>query len=926
MQQEYLRLFMRPTTSARREATLVLALLLVVSFASSLTAGTTGKVAGKVSDVETGDALPGANVVLEGTTLGAATDANGNYTIVNVPPGLYTVVFSYIGYQTVKVKEVRVNSDFTSTVNMKLKVTAVELGTVEVIGERNPLVREDLTNTTVAVTSEVIQQLPVNTFTEVVRLQSGVTIDNSGAIHIRGGRSNEVAYLVNGVSLANPFDNSLSVGIATNAIEELSVSSGTFSAEYGNALSGVINFVTKDGGPRYSGSARFYTGDNLSSRDDIFPHIDDFDVLNHARSEATLSGPVPFTNGKLTFFTSGVYVDNKGYLYGTRLYAPSDGLDIETNRFDPLGDGKPSGDGAIVPMDRSFSTNLTTKLTYKFSPKFKLTYDLLYDRGRAAGFSRAYRFNPDGRPQTHSTGQSHSIGLTHTVSNMTFYTLKGSYGETSDKAFVYDDPFDPRYVPSNLSNYIPATDILAGGTNLDHSRSDAHTFGARFDLVSQVRHNHELKLGGEVLAHRLEREFFTLVYDTTQARPIVPYPWLNPDYTDYVFYVRRPLQFSAYVLDKMELAKTFILNAGLRYEYYNTYADYNPDLAAHANNPSANLQKGSAKQHLSPRLSLSYPITDRGIIRFSYGHFYQMPTFRSLYQNPRFETFNYTQTPTFGDPNLKPERSIQYEMGLQQQLTEDLKVDLTVFYKDVSDLLVNQQVRAGKIAGDRIFNVVSNLSYANVRGFTFSLLKRRSADGLFSASLDYTFTIAEGNQTDTDAFFLDKVSGKETELVFVPLSFDRSHVLNGTVTLTKPKNWTMSAVGSFWTGTPYTPQLPASLAPVGFEENSARRPILLDVDLRLEKFFKIDRFDFSLFTQVENLFDRNNERFVWSSTGRSLFALEETLNASAFNNLRQRIRANPELYPPESALDDYYKRADWLSDPREIKFGITMFY
>lgn len=116
------------------------------------------------------------------------------------------------------------------------------------------------------------------------------------------------------------------------------------------------------------------------------------------------------------------------------------------------------------------------------------------------------------------------------------------------------------------------------------------------------------------------------VHDTTQARPIVPYPWLNPDYTDYVFYVRRPLQFSAYVLDKMELAKTFILNAGLRYEYYNTYADYNPDLAIRANNRSANLPKASAKQRLSPRLSLTYPITDRGIIRVSYGHFYQMPT------------------------------------------------------------------------------------------------------------------------------------------------------------------------------------------------------------------------------------------------------------------------------------------------------------
>ncbi|MDZ7290633.1 MAG: TonB-dependent receptor [candidate division KSB1 bacterium] len=896
-------------------------------------AGTTGKIAGRVTDAESGEALPGANVVIEETTLGAATDLNGNYVILNVPPGVYTVMFSYIGYQPVRMKEVRVSVDFTTTLNMKMKASTVEIGVVEVVGERQPLVRQDLTNTTVAVSAETIESLPVDAVQDVVRLQSGITVDNAGEVHIRGGRSNEIAYMVNGISVANPFNNAQAVGIATNAIQELTVSSGTFSAEYGDALSGVINFVTKDGSSKYAGNLKFWTGDNVSSHDELFDNIDDLDPLNNSRTEATFSGPVPFTGNRLTFFTSGVYVDNKGYLYGRRLYKPSDGLDISSTewKFDPLGDGQPSGDGAVVPLNPSLSTNFTTKLSYRPVAHIKLTYDLLFDRFRyTSGDRRAYKFNPDGILKTKQLNQSHSIGITHTIGTRLFYTLKAAYSETNEKKAVFDDPHDPRYVPYNLANALPPTVFLVGGTDLDRDRLSSHTFNAKLDVVSQIRTNHELKLGAEVKVHRLEREFYTLIYDTTMARmgkpPIVPYRYLNPDYVDYSFYLRRPVQFSAYLLDKMELARTFIVNAGLRLEYLDTKADYNPDLIANVENPDQDLKRVDPKTRLSPRISLSYPITERGIIRFSYGHFYQLPTLQRLYQNPYFESFNYIRTPTYGNPNLKPERSIQYEMGLQQQLGDNFKFDVTVYYKDVTDLLQTRQVLAGAVAGDRIFNILTNVSYANVRGFSFSLLKRRGLNSPFSASLDYTFQIAEGNFSDPADNFYDSKSGKETEQTFVFLDFDRTHTLNGTFALTQPNNWTASVIASFWTGTPYTPSLPSSLTPVQFQENSGRRPTYLNVDFRAEKFFKFAGLDFSVFTQIENALDLKNERYVYSNSGRSLYSLDEKLQAGTFNNLRERIRANPELYPPESELDKYYQRADWLSEPREVRVGFSVAY
>lgn len=921
----------------------VLTLFFSLLLCTPLFSGTTGKIAGRVTDADTKDGLPGVNVVIEGTTLGAATDVDGHYVILNIPPGLYAVKFSFIGYQATRVSEVRVNVDFTTRLDRALKSGAVELGVIEVQGERNPLVREDLTNTQVAVTADVIAQLPVDQISDVIRLQAGVVQDNDGALHIRGGRSNEIAYQINGISINNPLNSLQSVGIATNAVQEVSISTGTFSAEYGNALSGVINYVTKDGGSKYSGSFKFWTGDNFSNRKDVFFNIDEIDPLNNNRLEWTFGGPVPLLGKKLTFFSSGVRQNNKGHLYGISVYKPEDILFINNDSFiiDPLGDGRASGDRKIVPMVTSENLNLTGKLSWNPGARMKITYDLVLDDGERFSSSsgginifRRFRFNPDGRPKTFSNGANQSIGITHTLSNKTFYTLKFGMGLTHDRTFVFEDPTDPRYVPSFGSlltnNLIQPTDYLAGGTNLARTWERTRSHLAKLDVVSQVLPAHELKFGAEFQHHRLETEAYTLLYDVPQmpalggAGPIVPYPFLNPQFTEYQYYLRKPYQAAVYVLDKMELAKTFILNVGLRYEYEYTNALYNPNLVGTVDTGvDQNLLRSKPKPRLSPRLSLSFPITAQGIIRFSYGHFYQNPTYSSIYRNPRFEDIGFLDIPTFGNPNLKPERSIQYEMGLQQQLGENFKADLTVFYKDVSNLIQTRRVFAGEVAATKEFNVVTNISYANVKGFTVALLKRRAPGGVLSASLDYTFQVAEGAFDDPLRLAVDTRSGRDTEQRFVPLDFDRTHTLNGSLSLSKTNNWSMSAIGSVWTGTPYTPSLPSSIQPVRFEDNSARRPMISNIDLKLEKYFKYAGMRWSVFMQIENALDLANERFVFTSTGRSLTALEETTNPTLFNNLRRRVVSDPNNFFPVRFIDEFYQREDFLSEPREIRWGVA---
>ncbi len=921
-------------------------LCLILTLTFNLLAGTSGKIAGKVTDASNGEALPSVNVMLVGTQLGAITDINGNYVILNVPPGVYKVSVSMISYRKQELKDIRVNVDFTTRLDIKLETGSVDLPPVVVQGERNPLVRQDLTNPQVAITSENIQELPVTSISEVIKLQAGVVSGNDGELHIRGGRANEIAFTVNGISVNNPFDNSQGVGIATNAVQEVSLSSGTFSAEYGNALSGVVNFVTKEGGDKLSGSLRAFTGDYLSAHDDIFKNIDDIDPFNRMRGEATLGGSVPYTNQKLSFFLSGVYAKSKGYLYGTKLYGTKDGFKLRNELastdsrygasadpylFNPNGTGKPSGDGSLVAMNTSESYNATGKVTYKFTPTFKVDYDFIVDNSQWQNYDRAYRFNPDGRPTYYSQNMTNSVGLTHSLRENIFYTLKVAYSNTDDKSYVFENAQDPGYVQSNYARTIPQTDILTGGTDLSRNFQKTNTLNVKLDAVAQLFDTHEFKFGAEAKMYKLDRTYYELLYDTsTQYKnvPVIPSPDVQASNITYVNYERKPIQFSAYILDKIELAKSLILNLGLRYEYFTTKAKYNLDLNSELSNQlgvnvTNFLADAKPKHKFSPRLSVSYPITDKGIIRFSYGHFYQNPSLISIYQNPNFLAPGST-SPTFGNPNLEPERSIQYEMGLQQQVSDNLKFDFTGFYKDVTNLLDYETYRTSK--GDRTYSIISNINYANVKGVTLSLMKRRDATDLFAFTLDYTFSMATGNRTDEDAFFYDQKSGRQMEKYFVTLPFDRSHVVNGTISFSQSDSWNASIVYGMLTGTPYTPSVPVESYATTYLQNSARRPFQWNVDLKFEKFFKFAGLNYSIFMQVDNVFDTENEIYVYSNSGRSLYNADEKRTASNFNDLRNRITRGDLGMIPISDIDNYYKRAEYLSAPRQVRFGISIMF
>ena len=895
----------------------IISLILISTFTY---AGVTGKIAGKVTDAQSGEELIGINVLIEGTTMGAATGVNGTYIILNIEPGVYSLVFSGVGFQKKIVTDVRVSSDFTTRIDIQLSSEAISLETI-VVEAVNPMIRKDLTSSKTVIDDSQIQSLPVESLDEILTLQAGITKGAGGEIHIRGGRSSEVAYNVNGVSTINPFDFSKTVTISTNAVQELSVVSGTFNAEYGNALSGVVNTVTKEGGPIYKGSFSYYIGDYVSQNQETFYDIDQVNAFSNQVLEGTIGGPIPVLENVVTFFLSGRYNKDGGYLFGEREHTIYDSVWINPNDVNDIRVSA-TGDNAVVAMNPSEAFTGTGKITVKPIPTLKINYDLVYSESNYKTYNHEIKYNPDANYQRFEWSMLNSLEVRHALSNSTFYSLQGAYNIYDFKRYLFplldaggnEVTFkpgmdisglhaDPRYQPIHKLNKATPYTFVSGGTLNGHYYQRSETTELKFDLTSQVTNQHEVKIGAKWKNDLMDFEDFTVQIDTlTYLTPTI----LSAESPVHDLYSKEPQQFSAYLQDKMEFA-SMIINAGIRYDYFDSRSLY----SANTNKPTQDLVMAESKSTFSPRLGISFPITDEGIIHFSYGHFYQLPPFSYLYTNPTFE--DNVAVPTFGNANLNPEKTITYEMGLQQQLTEDVAFNVTGFYKDVRDLLALQQIR---VSSSYSYYTYVNKDYGNIKGITFSLTKRKFQSSLFALSIDYTFQVAEGNETSASAFFLDAASGRQSEKIPVPLDWDQSHTLNGVISFGDNKDWLFTLVGNISTGLPYSPLIYEKQ--IYLKSNSDRKPLQTNVDLLVEKSFGLTDLIITAFLKVYNLFDTKNESYVYDDTGRATYTLESSRSGPEATN---ELAANNPLI---KSADEYFVRPQYYSAPREVRLGVML--
>ena len=200
---------------------LIVMALIVASLISPALAQNTGKIVGQVTDARTGEALPGCNIFIAGMSLGASSDQDGYYVILNVPPGVYDVHASMIGYTEQVQQGVRVVSNLTTQLNFKMKQQILQGEKITVVAYKTPPVQKDLTYKIQAVTAEEISQLPLNTMKDLLVQQAGVvpqlrtmpvssmpmfgqfaTVPSDG-LHFRGGRENETLYLLDGINVTD---------------------------------------------------------------------------------------------------------------------------------------------------------------------------------------------------------------------------------------------------------------------------------------------------------------------------------------------------------------------------------------------------------------------------------------------------------------------------------------------------------------------------------------------------------------------------------------------------------------------------------------------------------------------------------------------------------------------------------------------------
>ncbi|SVA43596.1 uncharacterized protein METZ01_LOCUS96450, partial [marine metagenome] len=235
-------------------------------FSISLLLGqTTGKISGIVLEQSSSSPLIGANVYLANTSYGTASDGGGRFAMINIPPGTYNLKVDMIGYKSVHVNELMVSVNRTVSLNIEMETTVIE-GEVVTVEVARLAQKKDQTGTIKNISGDEINALPVESVGTVINMQAGVV---NG--HFRGGRYGEVTYLIDGVQVDETFGGSnATVDIQPEAVQDLEVITGTFNAEYGRAMSGVVNVVTKDGGPTFEGSVSSGISYYQTSNTDIF--------------------------------------------------------------------------------------------------------------------------------------------------------------------------------------------------------------------------------------------------------------------------------------------------------------------------------------------------------------------------------------------------------------------------------------------------------------------------------------------------------------------------------------------------------------------------------------------------------------------------------------------------------------------------------
>ncbi|HZV12935.1 MAG TPA: TonB-dependent receptor, partial [Candidatus Kapabacteria bacterium] len=893
-------------------------------------------------------------------------------------------------------------------------------------------------------------------------LTPGVTVDaTNGGYSIRGGRSTETSVRIDNMEIGDKQNGSLGTNatfyptVPILGVQEVQVVSGGFAAEYGDALSGVVNTVTKEGrADRYEGEIDYMTdaggGLNGSNSAGGFAPMK-LAPLGQNQINFGVGGPVPGLAG-LRFYLSGM--TNSEQHRGEYLGLGSNvnvvngiGLPSRLELIDPAGNNV-----GLLPNDALYQRSLSAKLNYDVSPDIKLTFEAnngatFYGTGRWSwmyadaslaapgqlGGSTVLPENvtQDGNSMTLSS--LYDFEISQTVGRSTVYKLgvgfyrdettfgkKNEYQSYSPLSWngwdilgLQDnytgdqtsatlkngqingpDGIPDYYYNPPAVNGMPQRNAITGHyegyidasstTNPYGINGIFNTTGDEFyedesnqyykvygDIQSQVDEHNLVKGGFEGQFWHVTKNLNLTPWDPSAA---------TSGATDAYDY--SPFNGDAYIQDQVEFAGVQ-LSPGLRLDYFNPRAYYLKDpnnyQPYYAGSPL--WEESTPKTQLSPRFGISYPISDRTQFHISYGWFYQEPVYDQLFSHLQSNVSAATSV-VVGSPNLTPQLSKNYEIGFDHQISDDFSLELVAYYKDQYNLSGTTQYSAVSAQGSNslAYTLYSTGEYANQRGVELTLRKNLSSNYSFTGSLTFSQTRGTSSSiTQSEVLAqktpIDPYNNNQSSTYYptsdFPLDYDRPVQANLVFNIVYQKgegpsiggvhfleNFNINLTTQYQSGVPYSRLDPKTFAIVG-DVNGSREPDYFQSDGRIERFIPLkDLFGdwagnltFSLFMQVNNVFNTTNPEYVYATSGspnydnetkklgdfdptvwykggtgqgqvdtygRPLYSTAADLNGDGVVDQQEKYQAYLKY------INDSFARRSNYQLPREVWFGATL--
>lgn len=814
-------------------------LILTVGLMTSVFSGVSGTISGKVTDEESGDPIVGVQVILEGSARGAITDTDGIYILINIPPGNYDIRFEMIGYGKQIVTGVPVLVDLHTDINAQLSTATIEGETVVVESEARDF-SQQITATTRFISPDQLEKLPVLNYQELIESQPGVV-----AGHIRGGRKSEIVYLVDGIPIQNVIDGKVGGELPNTSIIDISVQTGGFAAEYGNAMSGVVNILTKEGKDKFFLKTQAHL---LDYTEDPRP-FDSPSSPHEYKVDMAMGGPIPFTSG--SFFISG-----DANLPSTRTIHEQFGVRKVV----------------ITDPDSSWNFNLSAKLnTFLLDNKIKISLQNLYSGWEWREYDHLWKYNLSALPKQTKYSNRIATVMSHTLTPKTYYELNFSYYRFLRSIFGSS---------TNLLNAVPVESdsgyVLEGLYPWWMDHQETHIY-SKFTTTTQMTEDLQFRGGMSMTQYQLYRR-------NVHRKDIKDWSYGFPVYIAYdIEYEYEPRRGDAFAQLKYEQG-SLVINAGLRYDFFDPRAD-RPQIEIDYTEmdddwiiDTVSTSPASIKTSVSPRVGIAWVVGNNAKFHFNYGRFFQMPSFDYLYTNSDLNIANGFSA--LGDADLKPAQTRALEFGYIQPFGDWGMIDVVLFTKDVVNLIDSNTLLVYQDDYQKEgFTRFVNIGKSAIQGLELYL--EGSLSDKFKANLAYTMMTAVG----TSSYSLEglhrifELTTRGTK--FYPLSWDQRHT--AVVNLEwSPVNWLSTNLAYHYnSGFPYTLDKREYTVP-----NDERMEPTSQVDFRVN-FFRNgeNRTKLNSFFEVTNLL--NDQNVLWvDSQGYPGGSLQDP---SAFD-LSRRIR------------------------------------